>query len=141
MRSFLLQPYPFSENTGRKLVLCAGIGAFIALFLGIFKTFGFDELQPSTMWRNAVLFGLVTFVVSSFCQVMVPKFIPSLFKEEAWRSWKEIVYLLLTTCAIGAANYLLVVNLYPQGWSLTGFSIRNSIHSRSASFLSCSWCL
>lgn len=121
MRSFLSQPYPFSDNTGHKLVLCAGIGAFIALFLGIFKPFGFDELQASLLWRNAFYFGLVTFVVSAFFQVLLPKFFPRLFKEEAWRSWKEIVYLLLTTCAIGAANYLLVLYLYPQALTLSGF--------------------
>ena len=121
MRSFFLQPYPFSDHVGRKLLVCAGVGLFITLFLVVFQPFGFEALPVATRWKHAVLFGLVTFVVSAFMQVGVPKFFPSVFREAAWRSWKEIVYLLLTTLAIGAANYGLMLNLYPQRTDLASF--------------------
>lgn len=121
MRSFLLQPYPFSDNLGRKLAVCGGVGLFITLFLAVFEPFGFDELPSAAKRGHALLFGLVTFLISSFSQVVVPKFFPRLFQEETWRSWKEIVYLLLTTTAIGAANYGLMLYLYPQRTELSNF--------------------
>ena len=120
MRSFLLQPYPFSDNISRKLAVCGGIGVFIALFLIFFKPFGFNELPVDQQWEHSFLFGAVTFVISSFFQVVLPKIFPSVFKEEGWRSWKEIAYLLITTLVVGAANYGAILYLYPRNTSLQG---------------------
>ncbi len=121
MRSFLLQPYPFSHNVNNKLLVCGGVGLFITLFLALFEPFGFDELSAAIKWQHAIGFGVVTFLVSVFLQTAVPWWFPALFHEEGWRSWKEIVFLLLTTLFIGAANYGLMLVLYPQTTSLAGF--------------------
>jgi hypothetical protein len=121
MVSFLLQPYPFSENVRRKLAVCGGIGLFIILFLLLFQPFGFGELSTADKWKHALLFGAVTFIISSFFQIIPPRIFPRLFREEGWRSWKEIVYLLITTAFIGAGNYWLILLLYPQNESLGGF--------------------
>ncbi|MBB1284837.1 LytTR family transcriptional regulator [Flavisolibacter sp. BT320] len=121
MRSFLQQPYPFSDNTGRKLAVCGGIGLFITLFLGVFEPFGFDALQNSEKWLHSFLFGCVSFFIALFFQVVVPKLFPSLFREEGWRSWKEILYLLITTVVVGAGNYALKLLLYPPTLSFSGF--------------------
>jgi hypothetical protein len=121
MRSFLQQPYPFSDNVRNKLLVCGGVGLFITLFLAVFEPFGFDELQTTEKWIHAALFGLVTFLIASFFQVVLPTVAPSLFREEGWRSWKEVVYLLLTTLVIGAGNYGLMLYLYPQQVELANF--------------------
>lgn len=121
MRSFLLQPYPFTENPVRKLALCAGIGLFVALFLGAFRPFGFNHLPPATVWRHAFFYGGVTLVVSALFQAGLPLLLPRPFREEGWRTWKEIVYLLLTTAAVGGGNFLLSLYLYPQNGTFTGF--------------------
>jgi hypothetical protein len=121
MRSFLQQPYPFGENVRRRLAFCAGIGLFVALFLAVFEPFGFDELSPGVKWQHAGLFGIVTFVISSFFQIILTRTFPRLFREETWKSWKEIVFLLITTASIGAGNYGLMLYLYPQNTSLTNF--------------------
>ncbi len=121
MRPFLLQPYPFNEGVFKKLAVCSGIGLFIALFLAIFKPFGIGRLPDDVQWKHALLFGIVTFVVSSFFQIVLPKIFTALFKEEGWRSWKEILYLLFTTVAIGAGNFLLSLYLYPQSADFKSF--------------------
>ena len=121
MRSFLRQPYPFSDNIRYKVVVCCGVGLFIVLFLGVFEPFGFGELPASLKWMHAFAFGVVTFLVTCFFQTVLPKMLPALFREEEWRSWKEILYLLLTTVFIGAANYSLIVLLYPQNVALANF--------------------
>lgn len=121
VRRFLLQPYPFTEHPVRKLGLCAGIGLFIALFLGVFKPFGFDELPVATAWLHAFLYGIVTAVVSALLQILLPLLFPKPFREEGWRSWKEIVYLLITTAAIGGGNFWLSLYLYGESGTLRGF--------------------
>lgn len=121
MRSFLLQPYPFGDNSRNKLLICGGIGVFITLFLVVFEPFGFNELTETTKWQQALAFGLVTFLVASAFHILLPKLAPVLFKEESWRSWKEILFLLITTAAIGAANFVLMLYLYPQTMTLANF--------------------
>lgn len=121
MRSFLLQPYPFSENAGKKLAVCVGIGLFVTVFLTVFKPFGFGNLPVATQWLHAFLFGAVTFAVSAFFQILLPQIFPSPFREESWRSWKEILYLLLTTAFIGAGNFVLLRMLYSSNTTLAGF--------------------
>jgi DNA-binding LytR/AlgR family response regulator len=121
MRSFLLQPYPFSDNLRNKLLVCGGVGLFITLFLALFEPFGFDELSTGIKWQHSLAFGIVTFFISAFLQIVVPRLFPATFREEGWRSWKEIVFLLLTTLLIGAANYGLMLLLYPQNTSIGGF--------------------
>lgn len=121
MRSFLQQPYPFSDNFRLKLAVCGGIGLFIALFLGVFEPFGFDALRNDEKWLHSFLFGCVSFFIALFFQVVVPKLFPALFREEGWRSWKEILYLLITTVVVGAGNYALKLLLYPPTLSFRGF--------------------
>ncbi|NTS39597.1 LytTR family transcriptional regulator [Flavisolibacter sp. BT320] len=121
MRSFLQQPYPFSENAGRKLVVCSGVGLFITFFLVVFAPYGLDELPAGQKWLHALAFGAVTFVVASLVQIVAPKLFPTLFREEGWRTWKEIVYLLFTTAVVGAANYVLMLRLYPQKTEMASF--------------------
>lgn len=121
MRSFLLQPYPFSNDVRNKLIVCSSIGLFIFLFLRVFEPFGFGELSPADKWLHALAFGAVTFFISAFIQIVFPWLFPGLFREEKWRSWKEIVYLLFTTVLVGAGNYGLMLALYPQTTSFSGF--------------------
>jgi hypothetical protein len=117
MRSFLQQPYPFGRSVPRKLRICAAVGVFVAVFLGLFKPFGLQAFPPGQQWLHALLFGLVTFVVSSACQILLPRIRPRVFSEERWKSWKEIVFLVCILLFIAAANGALVQALYgpPMG--------------------------
>ena len=117
MRAFLSQPYPFGSSVWRKLRTCAGAGLFVAIFLGVFQPFGMHAFAPRDRWLHAVLFGLVTFVVSSVCQLLLPRLLPRAFAEQRWKSWKEIAFLLFIVLCIGAGNYWLMQLLYdePEG--------------------------
>jgi hypothetical protein len=114
MKSFLLQPYPVNRSIGRKLVIGAGIGLFVALFTAVFKPFGIALLPPHQQWLHPILFGLVTFAVCSLCEIVLPRLLPGIFAEEQWESWKEIVFLLFIVVCISAGNYWLMHVLYPE---------------------------
>ncbi|WP_132050845.1 LytR/AlgR family response regulator transcription factor [Pseudocnuella soli] len=112
MRRFLLQPYPFVYHVGRKLRVCAGIGLFITLFLGVFQPFGLSTLPQQTVWLHALLFGLVTFVISGLLQAGLPRIFPQPFSEAHWKSWKELLYLFIILLFVAAGNYALLEALY-----------------------------
>jgi hypothetical protein len=112
MRSFLLQPYPINHNVSRKLIVCAAIGLFVAFFIGVFKPFGIASLAPREQWLHPLLFGLVTFVICSGCEIGLPRLLPRIFAEENWKSWKEILFLLFIIVCISAGNYWLMRVLY-----------------------------
>lgn len=114
MRSFLLQPYPFGHSTKRKLSVCAIIGLFVTLFLALFQPFGMSELPAAQQWLHAAYFGLVTFTVSGLIEAGLPRLFPAVFAEEKWKSWKEILLLLLVLLGISAGNYGLMFWIYPQ---------------------------
>jgi hypothetical protein len=134
MRSFLFQPYPFGHNVARKLAVCAGIGLFVALFLGLFKPFGIHVLAPRELWLHAAFFGLVTFMVSSLCQIALPLALPSLFAEEHWKSWKEIVFLFFIVLCVSAGNYWLARILYHKPASGRSFPYVLSITAQVGVF-------
>jgi hypothetical protein len=121
MRRFLMQPYPFGYNVGRKLRVCAGIGLFVALFLGVFKPFGIHLLSPAQQWQHPLLFGLVTFVASASLQVGLPRVMPRLFDEARWKSWKELLFVLVILLFTAAGNYWLMQALYGQQYGERSF--------------------
>ncbi len=112
MRTFLLQPYPFGRSIARKLLVCVLTALFVALFLALFQPFGINELPPPQRWQHPALFGLVTFAVSALLETGLPRLLPGIFAEEGWKSWKEILFLLLVVTCIGAGNYALMNYLY-----------------------------
>lgn len=114
MRAFLLQPYPFGHSAFRKLRSCAGVGLFVAIFLGVFQPFGMHAFPPRAQWLHPLLFGLVTFIISILFQVLLPRLLPRVFAEEHWKSWKEISFLLFIVLCVGAGNYWLMEVLYGE---------------------------
>ncbi len=117
MRAFLSQPYPFGYDVWRKLRTCAGAGLFVALFLAVFQPFGLHAFAPQARWLHPLLFGMMTCVVASLWQVGLPRLLPRVFVEEDWRSWKEIVFLLLIVFCVAGGNYWLMQVLYGGGRS------------------------
>jgi hypothetical protein len=114
VRSFLLQPYPVDHSVRRKLPVGAGIGVFVALFTAVFRPFGIASLPPREQWLHPLLFGLVTFVVCSLCDIGLTRLLPRVFAEENWKSWKEIVFLVFIVVCISAGNYWLMHVLYRE---------------------------
>jgi DNA-binding LytR/AlgR family response regulator len=80
----------------------------------VFKPFGLQAYAPAEQWLHALLFGVVTFVVSSACQVVLPRLLPPVFAEEHWKSWKEILFLLFIVFCISVGNYWLIQVLYEE---------------------------
>lgn len=111
------QPFPINTLLHRKLITAACFGAFITLFLFLFKPFQLGELGQRLFITSCISYGLTVFLCISFMITVVPLLFPSSFKEESWTVGKEIVYTTSIMFFIGLANY--VLSHFLIGTSLT----------------------
>ena len=51
-------------------------------------------------------YGTVTFLVSMFTNLLVPRLLPSVFNEESWTVLKEIIYIQLVILIVATGNLL-----------------------------------
>ncbi len=105
---WLSQPYPFEKRWPQTLRAALWVGAFVTLFLFFFKPFGTQIREGAELiyLKYCAYFGLVTAVVTilvnGFCMLF-----PTVFDEEKWRVWKEILFNLCFIACIGLGNLLL----------------------------------
>lgn len=111
--SWLYQPYPFELRWANGLKNGVWAGLFVTFFLFFFKPFG-TVVNPGEEWiylKHCAAFGLVTLGVTVFMQVICRLF-PQVFREEKWKTWKEILLNIAFISLIGTANMVLAHFLY-----------------------------
>ena len=103
--TFLKSPYPANYGQSENLKIGLYIGAFVALFLFIFKPFGIDNATPS-LWHFAS-YGLITFLGIAIAHYICPKLFPSFFEEKNYTLGKDLLLsiFLITTIGLGNALY------------------------------------
>ncbi|MBC7777866.1 MAG: LytTR family transcriptional regulator [Phycisphaerae bacterium] len=113
IRNWFLQPYPFERQWMSTLRSAFWAGLFVTLFLFFFKPFG-TQISPDEELQFLIVcgyFGLVTVIISlivnGFCLLL-----PSIFDEEKWTVWKEILFNLFFIGCIGFGNLLLANALW-----------------------------
>lgn len=106
MFRIFLQPYPLWDNKLSKFYILTGISIFVFLFLFVFKPFGLDYFEDPKDISIFIGYGAVSFVVLIILQYLIPSLMHSVFFEDNWRVYKEILYILLTVACIGIGNML-----------------------------------
>ena len=105
--SILDQPFPLSHKFSRRLLIAACFGAFVTLFLIVFKPFNLDNLDPDWFMFCAIMYGLMTFSCIIIMVGLLPLIIQNYFLEEKWTVRKEIIFTTLTVFLIGLVNFIL----------------------------------
>lgn len=120
MTSLLSQPYPHNALFSRYwLLVSAGAGCFIALFLIVFQPFGASYWQHPD--KNLILagYGLVTFLCLSGISLTMPLLFKRWYSEANWTVGKEILGVLLILVIISVGNWL-----YSQWFFVSSFRIK-----------------
>lgn len=120
MTSLLSQPYPHNALFSRYwLLVSAGAGLFIALFLIVFQPFGASYWQHPD--KNLILagYGLVTFLCLSGISLTIPLLFKRWYSEANWTVGKEILGVLLILVIISVGNWL-----YSQWFFVSSFRIK-----------------
>ena len=118
MIGLLNVPYPFYENTKQGLKICLSIGLFIAAFCVFFQPFGLNKVSTSGQFG----YGLVSFAVCCFYIVLLPQIFNNHLKNEGWKVYKEILWVILITTSLGIANYFYSGYVFNAGY---GFDLRS----------------
>ncbi len=87
------------------------IGLFIAFFLIVFQPFGTANAQIPNKLLFLSGYGWITFISLSLINGGLPRLFPSLFEEEKWVVWKQMLLL-----AIGLSLCFLCCYLYMNFW-------------------------
>jgi low affinity Fe/Cu permease len=99
---------PFPHNTSRQSVLKTALsfGAFITLFLLVFRPFELDKVNTPLLIKSSIIFGLITFGCIFITNYTLHFFFPELFSEEKWTTGKQIVDMGAIVMLVGLVNYL-----------------------------------
>ena len=120
MIPLLSQPYPHNALFSRYwLLVSAGAGGFIALFLIVFQPFGASYWQHPD--KNLILagYGLVTFLCLSGISFAMPLLFKRWYSEANWTVGKEILGVVLILVIISVGNWL-----YSQWFFASSFRIK-----------------
>ncbi|RYD58409.1 MAG: LytTR family transcriptional regulator [Sphingobacteriales bacterium] len=115
-----LHPVPTSRNV---LVAALGIGLLISGVLFVFQPFGLFLVENGAA-KNAIIagYGLITFLVIVIKGIVVPAFIPAIYRKEVWTFGKDLFYDgLLSFLIIGTCNLLYSVWVFNYELSWRGF--------------------
>ena len=107
---FLSRPYPIHNFSWRTVGIAFISGRSVTLILYILKPFGIDHTH--TLLLNTIYYGLGTFVLITLNAYLMPLFFPFFFKEEAWTTGKEALFMLWYILTIAVYNLVLTHFLY-----------------------------
>lgn len=93
------------ERSRSTLLLCAGAGLFVGLFLMIFQPFGSYNIQTPDKWLMPWVYGAITGGVLFTHYFIYPRLFPRFFAEENWTVGRNIGLVLGHFLAIGSLNY------------------------------------
>lgn len=123
--SVLSQPYPFESYKNRshvrKLLGILAQGAFIALFLILFKPFDISRWNHPHLTLTLIGFGLVTSFAGLFIQFIIVPAFPKYFSEDKWTVGREILLLLLLILFIALGNLALLIFVGAQNFTFWNF--------------------
>lgn len=121
MTSLFSQPYPHNALFSRYwLLVSAGAGLFIALFLVVFQPFGASYWQHP--YKNLILagYGIVTFICLSGISLIMPFLFKNWYSEANWTVGKEILGVVIILVIISVGNWL-----YSQWFFVSSFRIQD----------------
>lgn len=101
------QPFPHNASWQSGLKTAIAFGAFISIFLLVFRPFELDKVSTFLLVKSSIIFGLVTFCCIFASNFFLIFFFPQIFKEEKWTTGKQIINMGAIVILVGLVNYLL----------------------------------
>jgi len=99
------KPFPFYETLSEKIVVPLTIGLFVIFFLFLFNPFYNTEYFSVQVFKM-LAYGLITFTVLAFFNIVTPLVFKDFFELENWNIWKTILFELGKLITIGISNGL-----------------------------------
>lgn len=127
----LNQPFPSSNSFRSQVKESIGVGVFVFLFLFLLRPFGSHQIDTIDAFYNALVFGVLTFVVSLGYDLVLQKIFKIEFDKPTWTFWKWLLSTVGLILSISVANFLLMT----LSLGYMGFDWVNFIYQIYATFL------
>ncbi|PHI19989.1 hypothetical protein CEQ90_09600 [Lewinellaceae bacterium SD302] len=127
--SFLSKPYPAPDTRIFKIALVSlGLGAFVALFLILFKPF--DTSEATMPGLNLFLggYGIVVAAVTFIPTYLMSVLAPNQITEDRWTIGRQILYLfIIIGLGISASYFYLLLSGGTPNWTDYFYFFRNGL--------------
>lgn len=101
------QPFPHNTSWKSGLATAISFGAFITVFLLVFRPFELDKVATRLLVKSSIIFGVVTFCCIFASNFILTYFFPQIFREEKWTTGKQIINMAAIVVLVGLINYLI----------------------------------
>ncbi|MFT5999278.1 MAG: hypothetical protein ACI81P_001735 [Neolewinella sp.] len=129
MLNFLNSPYPSLDfQRSRSLLKSALIGAFVAIFLMVFKPFGSAEAKIANLNLFLAGYGVVIASITFLPHLLFRLAAPRVFREEEWTIGRQIGYLFCVVSLGITASYWYLLQAGGQAnWPDYLYFFRNAL--------------
>ena len=130
IKNWLFRPFPFVQSYKQSVYISFIAGAFVTLFLFVFKPFGIDELESDQLLYLSG-YGLITFWVIYFSIQVLPAIFSKLYDDSKWNILKNIILMIWI---------LFLVSMFNWMYGLLMFKVIGSeTHDHPSTFLQNVW--
>lgn len=105
IQAYLRRPIALETGSFARYKQAWFFGAFVFLFLFIFKPFGLAGTGPDLL-RVTLGYGVVCFLVMIFLNVFVMRLFPNYFEEDHWTLGRDLFWSMVNVMLIGFCNLL-----------------------------------
>lgn len=114
---FLSKPFPPLSSKRQRFISAVLFGAFVFVFLQVFKPFGISEIRGQ-VWMVTLGYGLITFLAIIIVQFWFVMLFPNFYNEDHWTIGKDILHTLLIVVLVAAGNIFFTASLgfMPLSW-------------------------
>ena len=107
LKDWLHQPYPYNYNIPKLIRKNLKIGAFISLFLFVFKPFGISGYDIHEQIERCIGFGLITLFINTVFEITVLSFRQRILQSEDWATKNAILKIIFSIILISSGNALI----------------------------------
>ncbi|MBC8146891.1 MAG: LytTR family transcriptional regulator [Bacteroidetes bacterium] len=110
--NFLNKPYPFNDDLKHNAKIIFLISVGILGFLLLFQPIDVSSLSNKEILYLVTGVAASTFLSLSLNLLILPSFLPTLFRNLRWKIWKEILWNLWILITISGINFLFYTKLF-----------------------------
>ncbi|MFT3827572.1 MAG: LytTR family transcriptional regulator DNA-binding domain-containing protein [Chitinophagaceae bacterium] len=113
------QKFPYNSSLKNRLLVAAGFGLFVFLFLWGFKPFDMTSLgNERQVLLVSIFYAVSAFACIAITTLVLPLLFPRFFEENKWTTAKQVLYMFFIVLIVGVVNCLLSVFIFNANVSL-----------------------
>jgi DNA-binding LytR/AlgR family response regulator len=118
LKEIFAKPFPYYEDSNRRIKSALFSGGFVFAFLFIFRPFNLHRFENLLTLKITLGYGLITSIMVLLNVFLITSLFPKIFKENTWTVGREIGFIMWIIFTVGLANALYSVAKFTDDLSL-----------------------